>query len=543
MINHDNTRIFLGHVISGSLEQGLLVKVASGTIIEDLQVGIPVTIDGRNKRFFGYVTDMRLEWSTQELQDITTIATNDDVIQAIMEMSAFSVIKVRPVVIIAGGASSIPGGPEIAKSIPTHLSLVYQASSEDVSYVFGSEDDRHIWIGSPLALESAQVCLNLAEFVKRSNGVFGKSGTGKSFLTRILLAGIVQKNLAVNLVFDMHNEYGWQGPSEKGYAVKGLKQLFDSQVAIFSLDPESSRRRNQNPDFELTISHQDIEPEDIESLAGILNLTENARQVSYKLPRELGSDWFNKFLTMNSDGIKNISERLSEHEATVLSLKRRLDQLNRFPFIESQSHAESINRLIETLESGKHVVLEFGRYGRDLAAYILVANLLTRRIHKRYVQQTEEAMGIQSQNPRPLVITIEEAHRFLTPAVAQYTIFSTIAREMRKYGVTLLIVDQRPGDIEEDVLSQIGTKLTCQLDNERDVDSLLTGTSGGRELKQVLSKLESKQQALIFGHSVPVPVVVHTREYGSPESYKGFANNLADRATVDLTQDAKDLFS
>ena len=81
------------------------------------------------------------------------------------------------------------------------------------------------------------------------------------------------------------------------------------------------------------------------------------------------------------------------------------------------------------------------------------------------------------------------------------------------------------------------------MDNERDVDSLLTGTSGGRELKQVLSKLESKQQALIFGHSVPVPVVVHTREYGSPESYKGFANNLADRATVDLTQDAKDLFS
>ena len=114
---------------------------------------------------------------------------------------------------------------------------------------------------------------------------------------------------------------------------------------------------------------------------------------------------------------------------------------------------------------------------------------------------------------------------------------------MRKYGVTLLIVDQRPGVIEEEVLSQIGTKLTCQLDNERDVDARLTGTSGGRELKQVLSRLESKQQALIFGHSVPVPVVVRTREYGSPESYKLFQNSIVNPTTLDLELDSKDLFS
>jgi len=37
----------------------------------------------------------------------------------------------------------------------------------------------------------------------------------------------------------------------------------------------------------------------------------------------------------------------------------------------------------------------------------------------------------------------------------------------------------------------------------------------------VLSKLESRQQALIFGHAVPMPVVLRTREYGSAESYKG----------------------
>ena len=57
--------------------------------------------------------------------------------------------------------------------------------------------------------------------------------------------------------------------------------------------------------------------------------------------------------------------------------------------------------MLEYLDRGMHVVLEFGRYGNDLAAYILVANLLTRRIYEKYAQMTEAAMGDQRQQPRP----------------------------------------------------------------------------------------------------------------------------------------------
>ena len=131
-------------------------------------------------------------------------------------------------------------------------------------------------------------------------------------------------------------------------------------------------------------------------------------------------------------------------------------------------------------------------------------------------------MGENMTSPHPLVITIEEAHRFLNPGVANQTIFGTIAREMRKYNVTLLVIDQRPSGIDDEVMSQLGTKLTCLLDNERDIDSVLSGASGKNELKSVLARLESRQQALIFGHAVPMPVVVKTREYGSAESYKQF---------------------
>ena len=133
------------------------------------------------------------------------------------------------------------------------------------------------------------------------------------------------------------------------------------------------------------------------------------------------------------------------------------------------------------------------------------------------------AEGIAS--PTPLVITIEEAHKFLNPEIAGQTIFGTIAREMRKYNTTLLIIDQRPSGIDDEVMSQLGTKITCLLDNERDRDSVLAGTPGKGELKAVLSKLAAKQQALIFGHAVPMPVAFRPREYGSAESYKGFTDS------------------
>jgi len=49
----------------------------------------------------------------------------------------------------------------------------------------------------------------------------------------MLLIGMLQKSTAVNLVFDMHNEYGWEGISEAGHHVKGLKQLFPESGSLY----------------------------------------------------------------------------------------------------------------------------------------------------------------------------------------------------------------------------------------------------------------------------------------------------------------------
>jgi len=520
-MNQENTQR-LGIVVAGSLNKGVEVRLDSSASVEDIAVGRYVTIQGEKQRFFGIITDVSLGVVDQKLTLTPPDVSDPFITEVLAGTSTYGTLHVLPMLTISGDITTLIEGPQPVKTVPTHFSAVNLASQRDVELVFGSEDERKFYIGTPLDMET-KVCLNLEEFVKRSNGIFGKSGTGKTFLTRLLLIGMLQKSTAANLVFDMHSEYGWEGRDERGQKVKALKQLFPSKVAVFTLDEESSRRRRVSTDFVVRIGYNEIEPEDIGLLRQTLNLTEASVQAVYQLAREFGDRrWIEATLGLeDGDETSQLLARLSIHESTYRNLRRGLETIRRLPFLLPHAPDNPVKRILEYLDQGTNVILEFGRY-TDITAYILVANLLTRRIYAQYRERMEKAMGEDIASPRPLVITIEEAHRFLNPEVAGQTIFGTIAREMRKYNVTLLVIDQRPSGIDAEVMSQIGTKITCLLDNERDIDSVLSGVSGRSELKSVLSRLESKQQALIFGHAVPMPAPLRIREYGSAESYKDF---------------------
>ncbi len=535
----------LGMVVGGSLTEGVEVRLDGAASTEDVKVGTFASIDGARMRFFGVVTEVSLGASDPTLATTPPDVSNPYIAEVVSGTSAYGTITVEPMLTTGDpeDPTVILEGPQPAKTVPSHFSKVAQASEQDIEQVFGSEDAKRFWIGSPLDME-AKLCLNLEEFVKRSNGVFGKSGTGKTFLTRLLLAGILQSDTAVNLVFDMQSEYGWMGYSEAGNEVKGLKQLFSSKVAVFSLDEESSRRRGLTPDYVVRIGFDEVEPEDFQMLRETLDLSDVAADAAYGLHRHFGGKgWLREFLSLEGrESLFELANDIGVNGQALARLHNRLARLQRLDFMDEGSSHDSVNQILTYLDRGMHVVLEFGRYGSNLAAYILVANLLTRRIHERYVRRKEQAAGKKSDEPRPLVITIEEAHKFLTPAVAEQTIFGNIAREMRKYNVTLLVVDQRPSGIDSEVMSQLGTKITCLLDSEADVNAVLTGVSGNRKLRTVLSRLESKQQALAFGHALPMPVVVRIRDYGTSDSYREFGFKDAVELKAQVERDVEDLF-
>ena len=549
----------LGMVTGGSLSAGLDVKIDLDQEIEALAVGRYVVARGRRARFFCMVTDVSLASANPQVAVQPPDVSDPFLAQVHRGTTTFGTIHLTPLLILEEGAQEV----KPVKTIPEHFTPVYTASQAEVDQVFGEEGVRqvggrptyHFHIGAPLDMESVKVTLNLGRLVERSSGVFGKSGTGKTFLSRLLLAGVIRDRVAVNLIFDMHNEYGWEAVAEHSHRVKGLKQIFPGQVSIFTLDDESSRRRGSNPDFVVSIGYDQVEPEDLEMLAGILNLSEpqvGAIHALYRkfgrtwLPNFLDDEWMDSFGGFDSEngkdvtGLKALAGETGQTQNTLAALRRRFERMRTYGFLRPKAADDSVGRIMRYLEAGTNVVLEFGRYGSDLGAYILVANFLTRRIHQQYVQRKERSFGTGGQEPTPLVITIEEAHKFLDPEIAGETIFGTIARELRKYNVTLFIVDQRPSGIDPEVMSQIGTRVTLLLDNPEDIKAVLSGISGGEGLREVLARLDTQEQALILGHAVPMPLVVQTRRYDT-EFYSAMRAREPDELISQLEKNVENM--
>ena len=555
----------LGSVTQGSLSQGLEVRLHPDVSVEEMRVGKFLVVQGVRSRFFCMLTDVSLGTSSPRIVANPPDPSNTFMQEVLAGSGTYGTIAPTPMLMFTpeaamseaqaannlskkksksktAAASYEPNSSaniELlpVKTIPSHFSQVFDASDRDFRAVFGWEDDptrRNFAIGQPIDME-VPICIDLDRFVERSNGVFGKSGTGKSFLTRLLLSGIIRKQAAVNLIFDMHSEYGWEATREGKHfsTVKGLRQLFPGQVQIFTLDPDSTKRRGVRDAQELYIGYDQLEVEDLMLVRGELNLSEASLENAVILRNEFGKAWINRLMTMSNGEIQEFCETKMGSKSSIMALQRKLNRLDDLKYIRNSCPHNYVDQVLECLETGKHVVVEFGSQS-NLLSYMLATNIIARRIHQAYVRKAEKFLQTKnvSDRPRQLVITIEEAHRFLDPATVGQTIFGTIAREMRKYFVTLLVVDQRPSGIDNEVMSQIGTRITALLNDEKDIDAIFMGVSGAQSLRSVLSKLDSKQQALILGHAVPMPVVIRTRPYDET-----FYTEIGDTAWEEMPND------
>ena len=498
----------LGVITSGSLADGLTARVDASQTIESLRVGQFLLIQGVQHEFFAMLTDVELAATSANV--LIDPPSDDAFLQEVLVgTTTYGNIALRPSLMLP---RDVTEGLLPVKTIPAHFSPVYDADEHDFTRVFGKEDATHFEIGRPLDM-NVPVCIDLNRLVERSNGVFGKSGTGKSFLTRLLLSGTIKANVAANLIFDMHSEYASDASSEAGGFVKGLRKIFGPVVRIYTLDVESTRRRGAQYDQEIRVGLNEIEVEDILLIQDELNLNATAAESAYRLTDEFNDEWLRTLLDMPTEEIEAFAQRTGTHYGSLSALKRKLEALRRRGYVTNQTNGV-VDTLIDDLMNKQHVVLEFGRFDNTID-YMLVANIITRKIHARWREKTERYLTSKNKADKPpqLVITIEEAHKFLNPTAAKQTIFGTIAREMRKYSVTLLVVDQRPSSIDSDVMSQLGSRVTALLNDEKDIDAVFTGVSGSSALRTVLSTLDSRQQCLILGHAVPMPVVVRTRAY------------------------------
>lgn len=528
----------IGYIVGGSLRGNLRLRLTGN--IEDVQEGSFVVIDSGNTKFYSLVTDLQLGSTDPRFSDEQFEQRIDPrLVDMLMGQTLYTNVEVMPVLMqdtvlenqLSTGEENLRPGP--VKSIPNHHALARLAEDFDVAEIFGKVDQPgNFHIGYTLDKNELKVCIDLRKFIKRSSGIFGATGTGKSFLTRMILAGLMKDKEASIFVFDMHNEYAEDriDPDQQGGRVIGLKSKFKQQVETYGLGTGSMI--NGAKAVDLLISQRDIQSEDILLLTKELNLRETSSSTIAALTREQGENWFSFFMGLipgksyegddgkkyfTPDSVEGWAESANIHPGAASTLHSRL--LNRianksYVVAESEQAQRGLEMIVDSLQNGKHVILTFGKHDSDLD-YLLVTNILTRRIREVWVKKTERfnSSAKIEDKPRPLVIAIEEAHKLLTKEMASQTIFSTIAREMRKYFVTLLVIDQRPSQIDDEVMSQLGTRISGWLGDDSDISAVLSGLASKEQLRGMLSHLNEKQEVLLLGWGVPMPLPVRSRTY------------------------------
>jgi hypothetical protein len=535
----ENDKKIIGYVVGGGLRENLRVRLTIPS--QEVQEGAFVVIESGEWLFYGLVTDLQLGSTDPRFADEQSETRLPAEMAALLHgQTLYTTLEVLPALMLERGPEL--GSPDYAawqvehaeglhpmpvKTIPPHHAEVRLAEEGDIAEIFGKKEDKGNFVIGYTREQGHPVCLNLDKFVQRSAGVFGATGTGKSFLTRLMLAGLIQLNTASVLVFDMHNEYGFDDTaSDTHVTVTGLKTKFGTRLRVVALGA-GALIRGLAPDLTLEIDEKDITPGDIEMLMRELNLRETTPTTLEALVSDFGQGWFKAFRQMKvgavietDDGKKfpapdSVAAWANSAGVNVMAaegLRSKMQRVYNLEYIREKPSGNGIDEIIKTLEAGQHVVLSFFNHEKDLD-YLLVSNLLTRRIRERWEKLTNDFRSKGTDEPHPLVIVVEEAHKLLNREMAGQTAFSTIAREMRKYYVTLLIIDQRPSQIYDEVMSQLGTRISGWLGDEDDIHSVLSGLAGRDALRGMLAHLQPTQEVLLLGWGVPMPLPVQSRRY------------------------------
>ncbi len=532
----------IGYVVGGGLKNNLNIRLTVPS--HEVQEGSFVVIEAGDDNFYGLITDLQLGSTDPRFADEQSETRLPAHLSSLLHgQTLFTNLEVMPMLMLDRGPD--PGSPEYpawreqnpddetrakpVKTIPAHHANTRAAHAGDVAQIFGDPEKKGNFVVGTTREQNHPVVLNLEKFVQRSSGIFGATGTGKSFLTRIILSGMIHHDLASLIVFDMHNEYGYDDTSsDTNQKVAGLRTKFPLKVKVVGLGAGTSIR-GKSADFNLQLAESDISAEDILMLSRELNLRETTPATLDALVHAFGDKhWFHEFKHLknglvieNEDGKKvpapnSVAYWANQNGMNAMAaeaLHTKMNRLFNLTYISQNPPGQPLNDIIKYLEQGKHIILSFGDFESDLD-YLLVTNLLTRKIRKAWEEKTNAFRGGKnSQAPRALVIVVEEAHKLLNREMSAQTTFSTIAREMRKYYVTLLIIDQRPSQIYDEVMSQLGTRISGWLGDDDDISSVLSGLAGRDALRGMLSRLQPKEEVLMLGWGVPMPIPLRSRRY------------------------------
>src|SRR5512132_2025951 len=275
-------RTKIGYLVGGGLKENFRVRLTVSS--QEIQEGAFVVIQSGDWNYYGIVVDITLGATDQRFADEQSgLRYPPNIAKALYGQTLYANLEILPNLMLEIGPE--PGSPDFkdwqgminagrkepprilpVKNVPPHHAQVYLADEGDIAEIFGDQHQGGNFVIGYTREQNHPVCIDLDKFVQRSSGVFGATGTGKSFLTRLVLAGMMHYNKASVLVLDMHNEYGFDDvASDTKKPVTGLKTKFKSKVRVVRLGAGSTIRGDV-PDFKLKIATDEISTSKNETL-------------------------------------------------------------------------------------------------------------------------------------------------------------------------------------------------------------------------------------------------------------------------------------
>ena len=185
-------RATLGQVTAADTERGVTVHLRREQPVELLRQGQFVVVEGKHVRFFGTINSFRLAAT-----DPAVGMDPPDSGSPLVRDTLSRIDHLRRVQPCAWPSSSLPKAPRVPPApSPAHSAGILSRHKRLRRWSSATRTRHHFVIGYPRELDenvapTAPICVSLKRFVERSNGIFGRSGTGKSVLARLLLSGLI----------------------------------------------------------------------------------------------------------------------------------------------------------------------------------------------------------------------------------------------------------------------------------------------------------------------------------------------------------------
>jgi len=491
MIRVEEKRV-IGEVVDASVLGGINVKL-SLTNPENIKTGYPVIAEGEKYKFYCVVADV----FNPPVDVVDSLATSDFGKLSIPAVSPglqkgyfgsifYSKVLLEPIQLI-----DKDGAMTEVETIPPYFTKVRLATSDDVRAIY-QPTKTSMSIGNLRGIPEFEIPIDFEKLTQKAFALLGRTSAGKSFLNKIICNFILKTGVASVLLFDMHNEYGTFSATDNS---RGLKFYFPEKVEWLTLDPD--RNKEAAPFF---IDPNSITPDDL--ILAITDLTTRMKDAIWTISETRGRNDLLTAIRATQPG-----RTVTIPDSTLRGLQARLARLDRLQFLRPKpktAKEDAFTAMLRRIKEGKSIVLDFGKYGRESMVYLFVANIISRRLHEIYTDRGEEL-------PR-LVIFLEEAHKFLDPKVAELTIFSILAREMRKFNLIVSIIDQRPSKIDDEVMSQLGNRLILSLKDPKDIAAALAGVPKAKVWATIAQSIPLRT-ALIVGDAVRVPTVIDVLDY------------------------------